>query len=168
MKKVLLYGYGGHAQVLVELLFEQGVTWVGVFDDKDIETTGDHIKYLGKYSPDILPELKIIIAIGNNEIRQKLSKEIKHAFFSFIHKSAFISASAKIHKGTVVLQNAIIQSNTIIGEHCIINIQASVDHDSTIHDFVHIAPHSYVGSNSTVNSRQNVHAGEIIPRFSVK
>lgn len=168
MKKVLLYGYGGHAKVLAELLLEDGATWVGVFDDKDIETSSDHIEYLGKYSPNIHPELKVIIAIGNNVVREKLAKEIKHPFFSFIHKSAFVSSSAKIHKGTVVLQNAIIQSNTIIGEHCIVNIQASVDHDTIINDFVHIAPHSYVGSNSTVNSRQNVHAGEIVPRFSVK
>lgn len=165
MKKILLYGYGGHAKVLVELLINAGYSWIGVFDDNEIEPQNQHVEYLGNYSKDIHPEVGLIIAIGNSPIRQKLVGLITHKFEKFIHPTAFISKTVHIGDGTVVLQNVVIQNNAKIGNHCILNIQASVDHDSLVKDFVHIAPHAYIGSNCTVSSLSDLTPGQIIPRF---
>ncbi len=166
MRKILLYGYGGYAKVLAELLLNSGYSWIGVFDDNNLESPNPQIKYLGKYSEDIYPDLRIILAIGSSPIRQKLSGLIKHSFETFIHSSAFVSNSAQIGEGTVILQNVVIQHNVSIGKHCILNIQTSIDHDTLINDFVHIAPHAYLGSNCTVSALSDLLPGQIIPRFS--
>ncbi len=166
MKRILLYGYGGHAKVLAELLINHGCHWVGVFDDKEQDTQNPQIEYLGQYSESIWPEVRIIIAIGNSPIRQKISRLIRHSYETFIHPSAFISKTSQIGEGSVVLQNAVIQHNVTIGKHCLLNVQSSVDHDTVVNDFVHIAPHAYLGSNCLISALSDLSPGQIIPRFS--
>ncbi len=166
MKKVIVYGFGGHGKVITELLLESGIQWVGIFDDNFISPSNDKVKYLGSYSPQLHNDIPIILAIGNSSSRKALTELIKHPYFTFIHQSAYIAPSAKIEEGTVVLQGAIIQSNSIIGKHCIVNINASIDHDTSISDFVHIAPHSYIGSNSTISGLNDLIPGQILPRFT--
>ncbi len=166
MNKILLYGYGGYAKVLAELLLDAGYNWIGVFDDTIYTPNNHQIEYLGKYSPSIHPEVKIILAIGSSPIRHKLSVEVEHNLGNFTHPTAFVSKSAIIGAGTVILQNVVIQSNVKIGKHCILNIHSSIDHDSNISDMVHIAPHAHISSNCTISSLTDLLPGQIIPRFN--
>lgn len=167
MKRALLYGFGGHGRVLAELLLESGFHEIGVFDDNEVDTSAyTNIKYLGKYDSTVFPNTEILIALGNNELRSQIAAKIKHPFLTFIHPSAYVSSSCKIEEGTVVLQNAVIQSNVVIGKHCIVNIQASIDHDTQIADFNHIAPHVYVGSNSNIPPLSEINPSQTFPRFS--
>ena len=39
-----------------------------------------------------------------------------------------------------MMHGAIVRASSVVGKHCIINTGASVDHDCTIEDFVHISP----------------------------
>lgn len=161
----LIYGFGGHGKVIAEALVDKYGHSVGVFDDQPIISSAS-IQYLGKYNANLYPSLPIIIGVGNNEVRKKISSEIKHEYLSFIHPSAQVAKSVSIGKGTVVLQNAVVQANSFIGEHVIVNMGAMVDHDNQIGDFVHISPLCYVGSNSVVSDLTCLDPYTRINRFS--
>lgn len=92
---IVLYGNGGHAMVLKDLINKTGNTFVGLFDGH----TG--------YDSEMYSEAQMIIAIGNNEIREKISKEVVHSFATLIHPTAVIGENVTIEEGTVVLANAV-------------------------------------------------------------
>lgn len=81
-----------------------------------------------------------IVTIGNCRIREKIANTIKvEQFINAIHPSAIIAESVIIGEGMVIVHGAIVQACTSIGNHCIINTKASVGHDVTLDDFVHVA-----------------------------
>ncbi len=164
---ILLYGFGGHGAVLAEGLYASGFEYIGVFDDREIVSNVDYIKYLGPYDAALHPDCKIIIAIGNNEIRSKLGDRIQHGFYTYIHPSAVLAASVKIGAGSVILQQAVLQTNVQTGKHCIINAGAVIDHDCNLGDAVHVSPLAYIGSNSQIASGVLVETGQVVPRLSV-
>ena len=104
---------------------------------------------------------RVLIAIGNNQIRKKIAREIKmdaNQFISVIHPSAIISPSAKIAPGTVVMPNAVINANAVIHSHCIINTGVIVEHDCTIFNYSHLSPRVTLTGNVTVDEGANIGA----------
>lgn len=164
---VLIYGAGGHALVIAEAIHESlGYNQIGMFDDSAKENLPAYVEFLGKYHPNIFPDLSILIGVGNNKIRAELAQKIKHKFFTFIHPSASVAASVWIGEGSVILQHAIVQSNSSIQTHSILNASSLVDHDCHIGSFSHIEPMAYVGSNSNLQDFSLIPANSTIPRFS--
>jgi sugar O-acyltransferase (sialic acid O-acetyltransferase NeuD family) len=140
---MLLYGGSGHAKVIIDCLSSQHIPVQGIFDDNPNLKELLHISVWGKYQPSLSSHEKLIISIGNNEIRCKVAGFIQHAFGTAIHTSAILSPyAAPIGEGTVIFHRTVIQASAIIGKHCIINTSASVDHDCVLDDFVHISPNA--------------------------
>src|SRR5690606_21947196 len=73
-----------------------------------------------------------------------------------------ISSSVKIDIGTVLMQGTIIQADTFIGKHAIINTRASIDHDSTVEDFVHISPGAILCGGVQIGEGTHIGAGAVI------
>jgi len=159
MNSIYLYGAGGHAKVILDILKSNGITVQEIFDDNPaIESfIGIPVAHAGISSP-------LIISIGNNRMRKEIAERIGNEMFSpfFGDKSAIISDSAAIEKGTVVMQGVIIQSSAKIGKHCIINTGATVDHDCLIQDYVHIAPGSTLCGNVKVGEGSFIGAGTVV------
>lgn len=160
--QMLLYGAGGHAKVIAECLRSRGQSVQGIFDDNTTKTDILGIKVLGVYAPDIFPESACIIAIGNNQIRAKLSQSIKHHWATAIHLRAYVSEYANLGEGTVVMQNVVIQADVQIGKHCIINTSAVVEHDCLLGDFVHIAPNATLCGHVCVGEGTLIGAGAVV------
>lgn len=137
---VYLFGAGGHARTVKEILELQG-DYVNAFivDDSDIETCQGLPVY---HSPEGLSP--IIVAVGANRNRKRIVESLDCEFSSAIHPSAIISPSAQIGEGTVIMPGSIINAGARIGRHCIINTGASVGHDCVIEDFCHVAPHATI------------------------
>ena len=159
MNKVFLYGAGGHAKVILDILKSNGVSVTEIFDDDPcIESfMGIPVSHGFIRSP-------LIISVGNNRIRKAIAEKINDDVFSsfFCDRSAVISDCATIEKGTVVMQSAIIQSSVRIGKHCIINTSASVDHDCNIQDYVHIAPGCILCGNVKIGEGSLIGAGTVV------
>ena len=164
-KSYVIYGAGGHAKVIVDLVLEHGGKVECVFDDNVVE---ENATFMGiqilKYSPEVYKESRLIIAIGDNEARKSLTHKLKHNFATLIHPKASVSEFALIGKGTVVLANAVIQAEVSIGDHSIINIGACVDHEVSISDFVHIGPMAYVGGAAVIKNGAKIDPGVIVLR----
>ena len=165
---LLLLGSGGHCKVLIELAKLVGYKKFGVFDDvlNPSINNMEGVLFLGKYDIKLYPNIPLVIAIGNNEIRATLSKNSNHKFATLIHSSAIISKSVEVGKGTVILSNVVIQAGANIGNHVIVKASSVIDHDVIIQDFVHLRPLSYIGSNSEISKYLTINPGQIVERFS--
>lgn len=166
MNKFVLYGAGGHAKVVADVLVANGFE---IYTFIDSRKSG---RYLGiELNKSILTCNEIlnkIIAIGDNAIRKKIAESLSPTFGLAKHKSAEVSASVHIEEGCMVLHQAVVQAGSKIGKHVIINTRASVDHDCVIDDFVHVAPGSILCGNVKVGEGTLVGAGTtVIPNITI-
>jgi UDP-N-acetylbacillosamine N-acetyltransferase len=155
-KKIVIWGAGGHAMVVADILRCQGGFEItGFLDDSSPGRQGESFcksQILG--GQDRLPSLlasgvqSIIIAIGDCTARLKLASMAKAAGFTLataIHPSATIAGDVTIGEGSVIAAGAIINPAARIGTNVIINTSASVDHECIIEDGVHISPGAQLG-----------------------
>lgn len=158
---IYLYGAGGHAKVIADILERNGMAIGGFFDDDTSKELWHYkgFKFPGSFN---FSADKIIIAIGNNITRKMIAEKINAAYFTAVHPTAVISPHVKIGAGTVVMASAVINADSVIGRHCIINSAASIDHDCTIGDFVHIAPNVTLCGGVTVAEATQIGAGSVI------
>ncbi|QCT04557.1 acetyltransferase (isoleucine patch superfamily) [Paenibacillus algicola] len=161
----IVYGAGGHAKVVIDILRSRSEKIVGVMDDQAQTKEWNGLSVLGGADrlPDIqnqFPEALFIIAIGDNETRKKIACMLAKSggrFGNAIHSSAVISSNVTIGEGTVVMPMVVINTDAVIGEHVIINTSATVDHDCHISDYAHISPG--VNMAGSVNIEASVHIG---------
>lgn len=166
--KFLIYGGGGHFRVICSILEKDNVEIVGFFDRSNKSKGYKKISYLGEYDKQINPDSKIIVAVGNNIIREKISKKIKHSIGLVIASEATISKNVLIGEGSQIITSSTINTGVKIGKHCIINTNSSIDHDCTINDFVHVAPGATLCGGVLVGRSTLIGAGTtILPNIKV-
>ncbi|MCC5929809.1 MAG: acetyltransferase [Cyclobacteriaceae bacterium] len=159
---MILYGAGGHARVLLDCLLSVGENIPLIFDDDPEKTQLMGIEVHNHYSGIMHQYDKIIIAIGDNRTRKKISEKIEHRPGSLSHSSAIISPFAYIGEGTVVLQGAIVQAGAVIGRHVIINTGAMIDHDCIIGDYTHVGPGSVICGGVKIDEGVLIGAGAVV------
>ena len=166
--KIILYGASGHAKVLSSIVEAMDMLIDIIFDDNVKIINLNQYRVLNGYKKNYNANIPIIIAIGDNKIRKKISEKISHPFTILIHPSSIIDKTVKIENGTVIFHNAIVQRDSNIGKHCIINTNASIDHDCFISDFVHISPSATLCGNVKVGEGTHIGAGAtIIPNINI-
>ena len=160
---MIIYGASGHGKVIHSIKREEVVFF---FDDVKKENRFLNIE-VAPYS-NHLPNEEVIIAIGDNLIRRKISERVNHSFATVIAKSAQIDNSSVIGEGCQIIHGAIIQADCSIGEHTIINTGASVDHDCVVGDFCHIAPQVTLCGNISIGDGTIIGAGStVIPGVKI-
>lgn len=166
---MIIYGASGHAKVIIDIVKSMNKERVEFILDDDrskellngFEVQHEFTKYMSSQN--------VVIAIGNNVTRKKLTNQISNSFCApLIHESAVISGDVKIGKGSVIMPKAIINSSAGIGKHCIINSGAIVEHDSKLEDFVHISPGSIITGNVEIGEGTRIGAGSaVIPGIKI-
>jgi sugar O-acyltransferase (sialic acid O-acetyltransferase NeuD family) len=161
--KVAMIGAGGHGAVILEMLRLSPDLVTTVVDD---HKAGQFI-----FGHKIIPQKDIllskvgavVIAIGHNESRKRISEDLAIPGISIMHPGSIISElEVMIGPGTVVMAGAVINPRVQIGAHCIINTRSSVDHDCVLQDFVHISPGATLCGNVTVEEGAHIGAGATI------
>lgn len=165
MKKWVIYGAGGHARVIADLIHLQGGSLVCFFTDDTVAPDIKNTK-VRCYDGDFAKEALMIIAIGNNVIRKILAGRITHTFGALVHPLAFVADDVKLGKGTVVLAGAVIQSGAYIGEHVIVNAGVVIDHNAYIGDYTSIYPNAYIGGDAVIGNGTLINPGAVIMRNS--
>lgn len=171
--KIIVLGASGHAKVISDIIIKTGNTLIGFLDDNVEEGTTilkyqeKEFKVIGKIkdASKLLKEsedIKFTIAIGNNNIRGKISQEQKIPYITLIHPSANISIGTTIGDGTVIMANATINAGTTIGKHCIINTGAIVEHDNKLENYVHISPNATLAGTVYVGEYTHIGVGATI------
>lgn len=156
---MFLYGAGGHAKVIMDIVHAEGGYIEALIDDDDSLKEVMGVKVINGRTDHISP---LIISIGNNKVRKLIAEKVTAEFARAIHPSAIVSGSVRIGVGSVVMQGAIVQSCASIGRHCIINTGASVDHECQIGDYVHISPRCTLCGNVSVGEGSWIGAGSVV------
>ncbi|MFB6454320.1 hypothetical protein ACE38W_03530 [Chitinophaga sp. Hz27] len=161
-KEVVIYGAGGHARVISAMVKDQEREVCCYFDDQgEVEDVS-----IVPYQDHIYPDALMVLAIGNNTVRQRLADTVSHGYATLIHQDASVAADVATGEGTVVLARAVVQANVKLGKHVIINAGAVVDHDAIIEDYAHIAPNAYIGGGAHIEKGVVIGAGAVVSRFA--
>ncbi|MEI5907742.1 acetyltransferase [Bacillus spongiae] len=172
--KVIIIGDGGHSQVIQEMVIRQGHAIIALLDDKyenEQIVDGKIIAPISYYKQLLDGNVKVVVAVGNNETRKKIVRRLQLSdefFLTVVDPTAFVSSTALIGYGTVVMPNVVINANSVIKNHCIVNSGAVVEHDCRIEGFVHISPKATLTGNVSIG--EGVHVGAnatIIPSIKV-
>ena len=160
-KRVYIYGSGGHARVIADILVSQRKEVLGFIDDNPEKWRKDGsgfevIGYEAALASGKSADFWVIIGIGDNGARKRLAEVVESAgrarFDAAYHSSAVISGSSSLGQGTVVMAGAVINCGSTIGRHAIINTGACIDHDCRIDDFAHISPGARLGGGVSVGA----------------
>lgn len=170
----IIYGGGGHARVVADAIKLTGQNVIAYFDDDKLLSSINKVAVF-PYNESIAPYAKIIIGIGNNELRKNISENITHSFGTVIHPKATIADDVIVGEGSIILAGAVIQSGAIIGKHVVINANVTIDHDAQIGDFCSIYPNTYIGGGAKIGAGVIIAACtavqrliEILPVFQPK
>lgn len=157
---MFLYGAGGHAKVIKEILEAQGTVVEGIIDDNPVlnDFMGMPVRH------QMIDVKEVIVSIGYNNVRRKVAERIASevTFGTAVHPTAIVSPSATLGEGTVVMQGAIIQVETKVGKHCIVNTGASIDHECVLGDYVHVSPHATLCGDVQVGEGTWIGAGAVV------
>ncbi|WP_304236004.1 acetyltransferase [Jiulongibacter sediminis] len=164
--ELVLYGASGHAKVILDAAKESNIKVIGFFDDYVSKNVFKGVE-VHPYSEELYVT-PCLISIGDNKLREQVSRKIKHLFGRVIAKSSLVANSVEIAHGTFVAQRAVIQTDSRVGAHVIVNTNSSVDHDCTIRDYVHIAPGATICGGVQIGEGSFIGAGAVIlPNVSI-
>lgn len=168
MKKLLIIGAGGHGRVVADVALKMN-RWqeIKFLDDDDHLKSSMGFKVIGKSSIalSLIEKYDIFIAIGHNETREKIYRQIKAvggAIPTLIHPSATIGIQVEIGEGSVVMAGAVVNCGSTIGKACIINTAATIDHDGIVGDNVHISPGVHIAGNVSIGKSAWIGVGAIV------
>lgn len=168
MKKIAIYGAGGHGKVIADIAQRCGYLLIDFFDSskKSGTVASWNIKGDFKNFNEVFEYYdEVIIAIGNNNDRLAKILEVRRwgaQLATLIDPQAHVSEGSKVEAGTVVMPGAIINIGSEIGMGCIINTGATIDHDCKISEGAHISPGVNLAGNVKVGKRSWVGIGSSV------
>lgn len=192
MKDIIIYGSGGMAREVAELIEDINSLkphWSikGYIDDDD-KKRGEVIhNYCILGTCEVLQNLSrpvhIIIAVGDPAAKKLIYEKIKDLNVRFpilVHPTAKISKRAVIGEGSIIGIDCIVSTGVYLGRHVFLNMRTVVGHDAVIRDFcsclvncviaggVQMMPCSLMGSGSIImekkiiGSRAKISMGSIV------
>lgn len=165
---VIIIGAGGFALNVANVVLGSGMSIIAFVDDAK---SGDDLLEIPiitkKQCVDNYQKLNLIVAIGDNYIRERVSLEYKSSlpkakFPTLIHPTAVVGVNTKIGEGTVVMPLVNVGPNSIVGNFCILNTLSSISHDCEMKSYSSIAPRVVTGGNVIIGHRSAISIGSTI------
>lgn len=164
-----ILGASGHGKVLADIAELTGWKEIVFFDDAWPEKTNNGVWQVVGNTQNLLENLKkyngVIVAIGNNRVRQQKLKQLDSAgakIITLIHPSATVSRYTQIGVGSVIVAGAVINPDCTIGSGAIINTCSSVGHDCILGEAVHVCPGTRLAGGTEVGNRAWVGVGSSV------
>jgi sugar O-acyltransferase (sialic acid O-acetyltransferase NeuD family) len=165
MKKLLIWGKGGHSKVIQDCLN----SWRGITLIDNSTKDSDNDEWLTTSYP--TKKYEVFIAIGDNKVREIITLRLLNLGYQLStikSKSSIVSKWARLERGVFIAPGACVNTNTDIGLGTIVNTTASVDHDCQIKSFTHIAPGCHICGGVRIGSNTLIGVGtSIIPRMTI-
>ena len=153
--KLVCWGSGGHAGVVLDAVRRQGLhELVAFIDDKGggepLHRSGLPILYGRSHVQQLLAAgiRGVVIGVGDELIRSQIAAytvQVGFELCTVVHPSAVICSDVQIGPGSVVFAGAVVQTGVSIGSNVVINTCASVDHDCWIGNGAQLGPRVVLG-----------------------
>jgi sugar O-acyltransferase (sialic acid O-acetyltransferase NeuD family) len=166
---ISIYGAGGTGKEVLDIISSMGLA-----DQKNIAFVVDGEDFLPNIGSLVVrgfnelvqnfPRSKIVIAVGEPEIRKLLSEKCNlhgFQFFDSINAASYISPSAVVGKGSIFYPGSIISHDTKIGQNVMIQFNSVIGHD------IEIGNNSVISSNVTIGGGGKIGDGVFIGMGSV-
>jgi sugar O-acyltransferase (sialic acid O-acetyltransferase NeuD family) len=176
--RILCFGAGGHAAVVVDLiqiLEAQGEgVLLGLLAEPGAAADVLGVPILGSDAAlgsiiSSLDATHFVVAVGSvqggGSLRPRLFARAEAAGlipFVAIHPKAIVSPHTEIGPGTVIMAGAVLQARVLIGRNVIVNTRCSLDHDCIVGDHAHLAPGSVLSGGVTLGVASHVGTGATI------
>jgi sugar O-acyltransferase (sialic acid O-acetyltransferase NeuD family) len=172
-KWIALYGAGGHARVLIDLMRQSGVFEpVVAVDDAPASADVFGVPVIGTF--DKLSDVRhkgvalAALAIGSvTEHRRRALLYQKLVSLGFqlpnlVHPRAMVEPSVKMGVGNQVFAGAIVGSGVELGDDTIINSGTVLSHDCRIGSHTHVSPGAILAGGVTVGENTLIGMGVTI------
>jgi sugar O-acyltransferase (sialic acid O-acetyltransferase NeuD family) len=169
-KKLIIIGAGGHGKVVADIARSQGIWNEIIFLDDQYPNRTDVLNWPIKGKVNDYPLYQneysnIVIAIGNNKIRQELQIKCETKGFnipSLIHPRSNIASNVKIGFGCVIMAGVTVNIGVEIMRGTILNTNSTIDHDCCLGEFSHISPGANLAGNVQIGNMTWVGIGSNI------
>ena len=173
--RVVIFGAGGHARALVDLIRSgrPDLRLIGAVDDNP-NAPGDVLGVPTLGPSGHLEALRAqgvafaglgVGAVTHNALRIELFERLLALGFSvpsFVHARAIVEPSAVMGQGNQIFPGAIVGSSARLGDNTIINSGAVLSHDCVIGSHAHITPGAILAGAVTVGRNTVVGMGATI------
>jgi sugar O-acyltransferase (sialic acid O-acetyltransferase NeuD family) len=164
-----ILGAGGHGRVVADVASLMGEEDIRFLDRSWPERTQNQQWPIVARDTSGLPAgSRLFLALGDNAVRQKIFVGLPVGHFQFpvlVHPRSYVATNAKLASGTVVMAMAVVNPGSVIGEHVIINTGATVDHDCSLSDFVHVSPGAHLAGGVKIGSGSWIGIGACICEY---
>jgi sugar O-acyltransferase (sialic acid O-acetyltransferase NeuD family) len=184
MKPVVIWGIGGHAREVAQLIADieanQPGTWAlqGFVVDAQATTRnpgplpavvlGDMDWWLSR------PDVWGVVAVGSPAIRRRITQRLQQAnpalrFATLVHPLAWVAPSASVGQGSVVFAQACLSDQVQVGQHASINLACTLSHDTFLGDFVSLGPGVHLCGGVHIDHDCELGAGvNVIPNVKIE
>jgi sugar O-acyltransferase (sialic acid O-acetyltransferase NeuD family) len=180
---ILIYGGGGHAKMLIDLLRDGNHYRIaGILDDgmapgtqiMGVPVLGGGELLAGLFTSGVRQAVNGVGGIGNVNVRVKIFDTLTRAGFSVpavVHPAAFVEPSASLALGAQVFARAYIGGEARVGFGAIASTGCLISHDCILEEYaiispgailageVHIGRGALVGMGVTINLKVSIGAG---------
>jgi sugar O-acyltransferase (sialic acid O-acetyltransferase NeuD family) len=144
--RLLIVGAGGHGRSVAEAAKMSGhFDVVGfLYDSLPVVDTTLGVPVLGplaSLSKHRAAAGQVIVAIGNNALRENLMHQLgatDWGFATVVHHRAIVAPSALLGAGSAVMAGDIVGTEARLGVGSIVNCGAVVDHHAIVEDYGHL------------------------------
>ena len=177
-RKLIIYGAGGHARVIIDLLraARPDLRIAGIIDDGQnppdqvfgIPVVGDSSGLATLHDAGVTDAVVGVGAVTHNATRRTLFERLVDQGFhlpNLIHPDASVEPSVRMGMGNQVFAGAVISSAAELGDNTIINSNTVVSHDCRIDSHTHLTPGALIaggvsiGQNTVVGMGATVYLG---------
>lgn len=169
MKNVVIIGAGGLGREIAAMMirhYSEQYNLLGFVDDgKTPHDTVNGAYVLGGL--DWLSsqgELAVLIALGKPAVRKAVYEKIKHLpleFPNIIHPEAQLHYPQFIEmgQGNIICDSAILTVNVSLGHFSLINLQATLGHDTVLHNYNTLMPGVHISGGAEIHSEAFIGTG---------
>jgi sugar O-acyltransferase (sialic acid O-acetyltransferase NeuD family) len=172
VEQVLVFGAGGHAKIVLDVLSLMGrYTVVGLLDESTAlhgtmrwgyQVWGGREQFKLQLARGTI---RLVVALGDNHQRQSVFEDAVKAGFepvSAIHPLAQLGGGVVIGPGSLLVAGTVVNVDAEIGANVIVNTGATVDHDCRIGAHAHISPGVHLAGNVTVGELAHIGIGAVV------
>ena len=137
LDEYLILGNGGHAKSIADAIYSNQpkakVEKLFFPESSNRELT----EFLSSKCSNPPSNMKFVLGIGDINLRIRIVDELltflsPENFSTIVHKTAFVSESARIQSGSVILAHSYIGPGANVGSFSLVNTNSVVEHDASI------------------------------------